>query len=294
VETQTLENSTASRRTSRGFPTGPTPGPLLLKDILPGLTGGAPNSSFPKNFTMVAASDAFTVFPRRATAPGESTKTRGTASSTVLVKPILSGNPAPSNNNILEALDLLKMRQANGPPLLQRDDGVHGRELWRSDGTAVGTGRVFAINTTLDPQGSYAVQSLFGAATLWGTAYFAGWDVNSGLRALVDERDPGRHAAPQAYQPGRHQLRAPAIRDGGIEVIVASSEASGLELWASDGTANATQLVKDTNPGKAGSNTRAGLRRSEGWCSSAPTTARRARSSGVATAPPPGPSRWET
>jgi ELWxxDGT repeat protein len=116
------------------------------------------------------------------------------------------------------------MRQANGPPLLQRDDGVHGRELWRSDGTAVGTGRVFAINTTLEPQGSYpcsrcSVPQRFGGRPIspagTSTAGYELWSTNgtqAGTQLLKHINRGVINSVPQQFATVGSKLLSPAAR----------------------------------------------------------------------------------
>jgi ELWxxDGT repeat protein len=43
------------------------------------------------------------------------------------------------------------------------------------------------------------------------------------------------------------------VRAGGRTFFVAETGATGIELWATDGTAAGTTGVKDINPGSAGS-----------------------------------------
>src|SRR5262249_54797612 len=120
-------------------------------------------------------------------------KSDGTAAGTTLVKDIHpetgQGYPGSYPNNLAFV---------NGTVFLAADDGVHGSELWKSDGSAAGTQLVKDINT--DTKSSYPQQLVNADGTLFFTA------------------DDGIH---------------------------------GRELWRSDGTEQGTQLVKDITPGPA-------------------------------------------
>ena len=108
------------------------------------------------------------------------------------INPVGSANPVP-------------LTGVNGVLFFSADDGVHGYELWRSDGTEVGT---------------YMVKDVFpgsGSATYSGPSY------------------------------------GPAANVGGTLFFAADDGVRGRELWKSDGTATGTVLVKDINPGEAGS-----------------------------------------
>jgi ELWxxDGT repeat protein len=109
---------------------GTPAGTALVKDLTP----GADSTFFLGNFTAVGGTLFFS-----ANADGAGTelwKTDGTAAGTALVKDIRPGNspygyPYSSYPGDLTA--------AGGVLFFSADDGEHGRELWKSDGTAAGT-----------------------------------------------------------------------------------------------------------------------------------------------------------
>src|SRR5262249_20855723 len=111
----------------------------------------------------------------------------------------------------------------NGILFFVADDGVHGLELWKSDGTEKGTVMVK--------------------------------DINPGPASSVEWRRPGDTAPPRkprnpgstVQRPGRAPGRLAAVN--GTLFFTADDGVHGYELWKSDGTAAGTVLVKDIAPG---------------------------------------------
>lgn len=126
------------------------------------------------------------------------------------------------------------------------DDGVHGSELWMSDGTPAGTRMVKDIN----PLGNAFGDAFHGLSNrpvvVDRTLYFAADDgthgeelwrsdgTESGTRMVKDiARGPG------SSSPG------PFLVDGQRLLFAADDGVHGRELWKSDGTNDDTRLVKD-------------------------------------------------
>ena len=140
-----------------------------------------------------------------------------------------------------------------GIVLFTAGDGVRGRELWKSDGTATGTKRVKDIR----PGGGgsnprYLTRSgdvVFFSADdgnkgqeLWKTDGTA-----AGTVLVKNIRPGGRSAFPQA------SVEPVFVDVGGVVYFAARDGVHGPELWRSDGTAAGTFLVADINPGSQGS-----------------------------------------
>ena len=169
------------------------------------------------------------------------------------------------------------------------DDGVHGTELWRSDGTAAGTVMVKDINP-----GSSCPNPPATSTNVNGTLFFAATTASTG-------RSCGRATAPPPAPSWSRTSppAAPALGPGdltnvnGTLFFAANDGTSGRELWRSDGTAAGTVLVKDIRPGISAITSSAltpapderqrhAVLRGQRW--------QTGTSCGRATAPPPAPS----
>jgi len=105
---------------------GTAAGTWLVKDIRPGL----PDSD-PRDF---CASGGWMFFSAEDDTNGRALwKTDGTAAGTVLVK-----DPYPGSAYVPQPY-ITFMTDVGGTLFFYATDGVHGRELWKSDGTAAGT-----------------------------------------------------------------------------------------------------------------------------------------------------------
>ena len=131
------------------------------------------------------------------------------------------------------------------------DDGVHGQELWKTNGSTAGTSLVKDINP--GPAGS----TIYNMTKLNGTLLFFANDgvhgeelwksdgTTAGTR-LVDDIATG----PSSSIPG-----AVSTAVLGSEMYFNATDGThGLELWKTNGTATGTSMVSDINPGPDDSN----------------------------------------
>lgn len=135
-----------------------------------------------------------------------------------------------------------------GALLFRGWDGIHGWELWRTDGTTEGTSLVADICPGKCSSQPWELRPALGAV------YFSALDPDHGMELwrtdgtgagteLVVDIAPGdRSSRPETLVEYQGQLFFSA--DDGI---------NGRELWRSDGTDAATTLVADIHPGEPSS-----------------------------------------
>jgi ELWxxDGT repeat protein len=126
------------------------------------------------------------------------------------------------------------------------DDGVHGEELWISDGTTEATRLVRDIHPDLEQERDYGVQQL---TDVDGTLFFLAGD-EFYRRALwtSDGTESGTVSLPVI---GAQEGATPTLVNVGGILYFASSPYDDGELWRSDGTVAGTYQVKDLWPSSA-------------------------------------------
>jgi ELWxxDGT repeat protein len=127
------------------------------------------------------------------------------------------------------------------------NDGASGDELWKSDGTTVGTVRVKDI---LPGSGSSNLRYL---TNMNGTLYFAANDGVSGTELWrSDGTSAGTTIVKDIFAGPTRSAPSKLIDVSGTLYFIAYGGPSGYELWKSNGTEAGTVLVKDIQVGIAG------------------------------------------
>jgi ELWxxDGT repeat protein len=205
---------------------GTAAGTFLLADACPGPCSGDPRDFVPTGDgrAFFLAGDALWV-------------TRGTPVSTFRL------TEAPVTFRPFGSLAGSVWAASRGRLYFAADDGVHGFELWTSDGTAAGTFQVADIRPGADgstPTSLAVFQNkIFFNAN--GGSGFGLWGSDGTARGtrLVKGGASGP-LSPRHLQPV-----------GKVLVFQAFSSRSGLEIWRSDGAARGTVQLLDIEPGPA-------------------------------------------
>ncbi|HXI04625.1 MAG TPA: ELWxxDGT repeat protein, partial [Candidatus Saccharimonadales bacterium] len=127
------------------------------------------------------------------------------------------------------------------------NDGTHGRELWKTDGTPAGT----VLVKDVDP-GSDSGVVLRSHAFLDGNLYFLANEFTSQAALWKsDGTEAGTVLVKDLHPSGFFYARLMAV--GSSLFFNADDGIHGIEPWTSDGTEAGTMLIRDVAPGPASS-----------------------------------------
>ena len=211
---------------------GTAAGTALVRDLAAGPTGSRP-------LGLVGLGGALLFYADDGVAGRELWRSDGTAAGTALVRDIFPGSGGSRSGQVT----LPFMTPFGSAVYFGADDGSCGFELWRTDGTAVGTELVHDVQPGVGS--SFADRPFeFG-----GALYFVAddgatgpelWRSDGTTAAMVADIAPGaaRGVSRGSWAVVGNQLYFPA--DDGV---------GGQELWRTDGTAAGTAQVADIATG---------------------------------------------
>jgi ELWxxDGT repeat protein len=170
----------------------------------------------------------------------------GTTEGTKLVKDIQPGAADGIHFDSLSGFDIVDL---NGVAFFAANDGVHGDELWRSDGTENGT---FMVKNVA-PDDTSGIGAQVRMTVALNRVWFSGDDGVHGTELWTSDGTANGTALLRDINPG-DAISAPngVTALNATQVVFSAFDGThGAELWRSDGTTDGTVMVKDINPGSA-------------------------------------------
>jgi ELWxxDGT repeat protein len=162
------------------------------------------------------------------------------------VAPLFDFNPSGSGFSSPNGIDGL-YQELNGMVYFAANNSVNGRQLWKSDGTAVGTSIVKLINPTNS--------EIAGLKSVSDSLYFSANGGSSGRELWKSDGTDTGTAIVKDINPGSASSDPSGFTHLSNTILFsASNSLFGRELWKSDGSGAGTVLVKDINSGQASSN----------------------------------------
>lgn len=153
-------------------------------------------------------------------------------------------------NTLEDAYRLPAFATLDGVGYFFYDDGIHGRELWRSDGTIAGT--YLLVDLCPGACGAAWLQSYLQLAASGELVYFAADDGVHGQELWVTDGTVAGTRLVRDLAPGLRSSQPSSFTAVGNRVFfTADDSVHGRELWVSDGAAVGTSLVADLAAGAA-------------------------------------------
>ena len=224
---------------------GTDAGTFMVKDINPGSRGINPSGYVENEMDIVNINGTLFFMANDGVHGYELWKSDGTDAGTVMVKDI---NPSPYMSGL--SYDS-RLTDVNGTLYFMANDGTHGDELWKSDGTDAGTVMVKDIN----PSGSSDYSNTgYNLTNVNGTLFFMANDGVHGYELWKSDGTEAGTVMVKDINPGSGGSGPGDFTNvNGTLFFTADDGVHGYELWKSDGTEAGTVMVKDINPGSGDS-----------------------------------------
>ena len=224
---------------------GTSEGTVLVRDIFEGdqANSNDPNNSAPSDFVALGDTLIFTATDDQS--GREIWKSDGTEAGTEIVRDIHTGtdNGGAPNDSFPGLLTL-----HNGEVYFVADDGVHGAELWKTDGTEQGTELVRDIQS--GTEGAFT-----NADSMISNGSFLIFTADDGTTGNELWRSDGTEVGTTIIQDitagaeGNLNSFASLTEFDGTVYFSADDGTTGKELWMTDGTTSGTVMIADISPG---------------------------------------------
>ncbi|MCA9126086.1 MAG: hypothetical protein KDB22_03335 [Planctomycetales bacterium] len=221
---------------------GTAAGTVLVNDIRTGVESGLQSFGY-SSFANLGSEVFF--YGDDGTNGFELWKSNGTAAGTVLVQDIY-----PGANSSRSYFGNSYLTNVGGSLYFFANDGNHGYELWKSNGTTATL--VKDIQSGTGSSGSVFGQNF---ANVGGTLYFSADDGVSGNELWKSNGTEAGTMIVKDILSGQSSSSPQNLTSiGSLLLFTASDGSNGRELWKSDGSSVGTSLVKDIRTGSDSSN----------------------------------------